>query len=113
MRKSALFGLTVAASMSLGACATNDRYGDGYGHQNQGVQRAATGAAIGGAAGAALGAVVGGISPVEGAIAGAVAGGVIGAVTDNNGRKWYRDTRGYCFYVNDRGERIYNYDARC
>ena len=71
MRKSALFGVALAASMSLGACAT-DRYG--Y-RDNDQLERAAAGAAIGAAAGAGVGAVVGGVSPVEGAAAGAVIGG--------------------------------------
>ena len=109
MRKSALFGMVVAAGMSLSACAT-DRYG--YGDDNRQLERAATGAAIGGAVGAGVGAVVGGVSPVEGAIAGAAVGGIAGAVTGGD-RRWYRDTRGYCYYVNDRGDRIYDYDRRC
>ena len=108
MRKSAIFGVAAAATLSLGACAT-DRYG--Y-DDNRQLERAATGAAIGGAVGAGVGAVVGGVSPIEGAAAGAVVGGVAGAVSGND-RRWYRDTRGYCFYVNERGDRIYDYDRRC
>jgi uncharacterized protein YcfJ len=103
----------VATGLSMGACATNDRYGyDRYGDRNNGqLERAATGAAVGAAAGAALGAVVGGVSTVEGAAAGAVAGGVIGAVT-NNDRRYYRDDRGYCYYVDRSGRRVYD-DRGC
>jgi uncharacterized membrane protein len=106
MRRSALIGVALAASVSLGACATDGRYTD-----NRQLNRAATGAAIGAAAGAGVGAVVHGIDPLEGAAAGAAVGAVAGALTAD--RNWYRDTRGYCYYVNDRGERIYDYDKRC
>lgn len=108
MRKLGLIGIA-AASLSLGACAT-DRYG--Y-DDNRQLNRAATGAAIGAAGGAAVGAVVDGVSPVEGAVAGAVAGGVIGAVTGNNDRRWYRDDRGRCYYLTDGNRRVYDRDARC
>ena len=123
-----LMGVMIAAGLSLGGCATS-RYGydDGYYRNNDGqLGRAAAGAAIGAAAGAGLGAVVGGVSPTEGAVVGAIAGGAIGAATNNNNnryddryqrnyrdRYWYRDDRGYCFYVNSRGERIYDNNARC
>ena len=114
MRK-VLMGVLVAGSMSLGACATNpygydDRYGD---RNNQGqLGRAAAGAAIGAAAGAGLGAVVGGVSAGQGAAVGAIAGGAIGAASNNN-QRWYPDNRGDCYYVNSRGERIYDYGRRC
>lgn len=106
MRKAGMMGLALAASMALGACAS-----DGYRNDRQ-LNRAATGAAIGAAAGAGVGAVVEGVSPVEGAVAGAVAGGVIGAVT-NKDRRWYRDERGYCYYLNSRNERVYDRNKRC
>ncbi len=109
MRKSAMFGMIAAAGLTLGACAT-DRYGDRYGHRdNNQLERAAAGAAIGAAAGAAVGATTS-VEIEEGAAAGAVIGGVVGAATANN-RRWYRDNRGYCFYVDD-GRRIYDYDRR-
>src|SRR5262245_65812539 len=92
----------VAASVSVAGCAT-----DPYGYNsNPQAQRAATGAVIGGALGAATGAVVGGVSPVEGALVGAVLGGVAGAVI--KGRQYYRDTRGYCYYVDQYGNPIYD-----
>jgi outer membrane lipoprotein SlyB len=127
MRKSLILGSILFAGLSLGACTTYDRYGydrygsryDRYGDDNT-AERAATGAAIGAATGAGVGAVVGGVSPVEGAVAGAVAGGLIGAATADNDRRtygremrWYRDGRGYCYYINDRGDRIYDYNVRC
>ena len=105
-RKSVLVAVA-ASSLSLGACATtNDPYAS-----NDQTRRAATGAAIGAAGGAVLGAVVPGVSTVEGAIAGAVLGGVAGAVI--KGRQYYRDTRGYCYYVDQYGRPIYDYNVRC
>jgi len=96
-----------ASSLTLGACATtNDPYA-----RNSQATRAATGAAIGAAGGAVLGAVVPGVSTVEGAIAGAVLGGVAGAVINN--RQYYRDTRGYCYYVDQYGRPVYDYNVRC
>jgi hypothetical protein len=113
MRKS-IIGLAMAASMSLGACATpygQDRYG--YEDRNQGqMGRTVAGAGIGAAVGAGVGAVVGGVSPGQGAAVGALAGAAIGAATSNN-QRWYPDNRGDCYYVNDRGERIYDYGRRC
>lgn len=108
MHRSLLMAPLLAAGLTLGACAT-DRYG--YDNDRE-VRGAATGAAIGAAAGAGVGAVVDGVSPVEGAIAGAVVVGIAGAIASDE-RGWYRDDRGYCFRVNDRGERIYDYDKRC
>jgi phage tail tape-measure protein len=100
--------LVLAASLPLAACASDD-----YGYRsNAGVERAATGAAIGAAAGAAVGAAVEGVRPVEGAVVGAIAGGAIAAATDRN-RRWYRDDRGDCYYIDKWGVRRYDYDRRC
>ena len=77
--KKSFVALLGAASLSIGACATNDDT----------LADAGTGAAIGAATGAGVGAVVGGLSPIEGAIAGAAVGGLAGAVwadRDNDGR---------------------------
>ena len=41
----------------------------------------------------------------RGAIAGAILGGVLGATV--NGRQYYRDTRGYCYYVDQYGQPHY------
>ena len=109
------FGLTalVAASIGVTGCATNP-YGYGYNdpyYNNGQAGRAATGAAAGAVGGAIAGAVIPGVSTTEGAIAGAVLGGVLGAVV--KGRQYYRDTRGYCYYVDQYGRPIYDYNTRC
>lgn len=94
-------GLLVAAGLSLGACATDNRT----------LRDAAVGAGVGAAGGAVAGAVIPGVSVGEGAAAGAVAGGVIGAVT-SDGRRYYWDERGDCFYVKD-DRRIYVERRHC
>ena len=97
----------IGASVALSGCAS-----DPYGYNsNPQAQRAVTGAAIGGALGAATGAVVGGVNPVTGAVVGAVLGGVAGAMI--KGKQYYRDTRGYCYYVDQYGNPIYDYNVRC
>jgi hypothetical protein len=117
----------LAASVAVTGCATYpnqygyDPYGynngyyspygyNGYGYNSQ-LGRAATGAAIGAAGGAIAGAVLPGVSAGTGALAGAVLGGVLGATV--NGRQYYRDTRGYCYYVDQYGQPHYSYDIRC
>ena len=128
MRK---FGLAVvvAGSVAAAGCTTypqgygygyepygynngyyNNGYNNGYYYDSQG-RRVATGAAVGAVGGAVAGAVLPGVSPVQGAIAGAVLGGVLGAVV--RGRQYYRDTRGYCYYVDQYGQPHYNYNVRC
>ena len=103
--------LASALAVSVSACATNPYgYNDPY-YNNQQTNRAVTGAAIGGAVGAAAGAVIPGVNPIEGAVAGAILGGVAGAVI--KGRQYYRDTRGYCYYVDQYGNPIYDYNTRC
>jgi uncharacterized protein YcfJ len=106
----------LAGSIALTGCATQP-YGYGYDpyynnpYQRNPAGQAATGAAAGALGGAAIGAVVPGVSTVEGAIAGAVLGGVLGAVINN--RQYYRDTRGYCYYVDQYGRPHYDYNVRC
>jgi outer membrane lipoprotein SlyB len=106
--KKFIIAAAAVSSLSLSACATTDPYG--YGNNEQ-ARRAATGAAVGAAGGAAVGAVVHGVNPVEGALAGAVLGGVLGAVV--KGKQYYRDTRGYCYYVDQYGRPVYDYNTRC
>ncbi len=103
------FALTaaLAGGLAVSGCATHDPYAQ----RNDQMQRAATGAAIGGVAGAVAGAIIPGVSTTEGAIAGAVLGGVAGAVINN--RQYYRDTRGYCYYVDQYGRPVYDYNVRC
>ena len=48
-------------------------------------------------------AVVGGL--------GSLFGGVLGAVI--KGKQYYRDTRGYCYYVDEHGNPVYDYEVRC
>ena len=105
--KRLLLASAIASSVAVSGCAT-----DPYGYNNNPqARRAATGAAIGGASGAVIGAVVPGVNPLTGAVVGAVLGGVAGAVI--KGRQYYRDTRGYCYYVDQYGQPHYNYNTRC
>src|SRR4051794_25337758 len=118
MRKIAL-AVAAAGSMAAAGCATypnqygyDPYYNNGYyGQPNGQAGRVATGAAVGAAGGAIAGAVIPGVSPVQGAVAGAILGGVLGATV--NGRQYYRDTRGYCYYVDQYGQPHYNYNTRC
>jgi hypothetical protein len=105
--KRLILAATAASTLSLSACTT---YNDPYAPNDQ-TRRAATGAAIGAAGGAAIGAVVPGVNPIEGAVAGAVLGGVLGLVI--KGKQYYRDTRGYCYYVDQYGRPVYDYNVRC
>lgn len=107
MKHAAMAALLVG-SLGVTGCATTDPYYNGGSSQ---AGRAATGAAVGAAVGAGVGAVVPGVSTVEGAVAGGIAGAVLGAVI--NGRQYYRDTRGYCYYVDRNGQPVYDYNARC
>jgi hypothetical protein len=107
--KRLILATAIAGGMAVSGCAT-DPYGNGYRYDDQG-RRVATGAAIGGASGAVIGAVVPGVNPITGAVVGAVLGGVAGAVI--KGRQYYRDTRGYCYYVDQYGNPIYDYNTRC
>jgi len=103
----------LASTIAVSGCATNPSgYNDPYyGNNNRGVSRTATGAAVGAVVGAGVGAVVPGVSPITGAIAGGIAGAVLGNVI--RGRQYYRDTRGSCYYVDQYGRPIYDYNTRC
>ncbi len=115
MRKYLGITAALAASVAVTGCATNNPYGYNDPYYNNGnnpdAGRVATGAAGGAVAGAVAGAVIPGVSTVEGAIAGAVLGGVLGAVI--KGRQYYRDTRGYCYYVDQYGRPVYERNVRC
>ena len=132
MRKLGL-GIALAASVAVTGCATYpNQYGyDAYGnpvyanggyynngyYNNNGYYRdprtgnVVAGAAIGAVGGAIAGKVLPGVSTGAGAVAGAILGGVLGATV--NGRQYYRDTRGYCYYVDQYGQPRYSYDIRC
>lgn len=120
MRKLGL-AAALAASVAVTSCTSypgygyNNGYYDQYGyyHQNGYSSRGANvaaGAAVGAVGGAILGHATG-LGTAGGAIAGAVLGGVLGASI--NGRQYYRDTRGYCYYVDQYGQPHYSYDIRC
>ncbi|HEV2746525.1 MAG TPA: DUF3482 domain-containing protein [Allosphingosinicella sp.] len=113
MRNTGMIGLALAASLSMAACTTYDRYGYDDRYHDRTLGRTAAGAALGAAAGAGVGAVVGGVGVGEGAAVGAVAGGLIGAATADNDRRWYRDDYGRCFYVDRDGYRRYDDRVRC
>ena len=125
MRKLGL-AAALAASVAVTGCATypnqygydpyyGNPYNNGYYGQapygNQKAANVATGAAVGAVGGAIAGKIIPGVSTGEGAIAGAILGGVLGATV--NGRQYYRDTRGYCYYVDQYGQPHYSYDVRC
>lgn len=101
--KQLLVSVAAVGSLSLGGCAT--------GPSSQQVGTAASGAVIGAAGGAIAGSILPGIGTGAGAAVGAVLGGVVGAVV--GGRQYYRDTRGYCYYVDQYGQPHYNYKVRC
>nr|WP_294169803.1 hypothetical protein [uncultured Sphingomonas sp.] len=107
--KHAMLTAAMAGGLALTGCATTP-YGDPYANNSR-TNRAATGGVLGAATGAVVGAVIPGVSPVQGAVLGGVAGAVLGAVV--NGRQYYRDTRGACYYVDQYGRPIYDYNTRC
>ena len=99
------------AALSLAACATSsDPYGAGPSAAKRTVYGAAAGAALGAVAGTALG------DPFSGAALGALAGGAAGALIPGpvvNGRQYYKDTRGYCYYIDENGQPKYDGSVRC
>jgi hypothetical protein len=102
--KRLLISAAAVGSLALGGCATNPQ-------NDHMIASEATGAAIGAGAGAVAGSILPGIGTGAGAVAGAVLGGVVGAVI--GGHQYYRDTRGYCYFVDSNGQPHYNYDVRC
>ena len=102
--KRLLISAAAASSLALGGCATNPQ-------NDHMIASEATGAAIGAGAGAVAGSILPGIGTGAGAVAGALLGGVVGAVI--GGHQYYRDTRGYCYYVDKYGQPHYNYNVRC
>lgn len=102
--KRLVFSAAAATSLALGGCATTTPSN----HQAAGT---VTGMAIGAGIGAVAGSVIPGIGTGAGAAVGGILGGTVGAVV--SGRQYYRDTRGYCYYVDQYGQPHYNYDVRC
>jgi membrane associated rhomboid family serine protease len=99
-----LISAAAASSLALAGCASTPA-------SDHAIATTATGAAIGAGAGALAGSVLPGIGTGAGAAVGAAVGGVVGAVI--GGRQYYRDTRGYCYWVDAAGQAHYNYNVRC
>jgi membrane associated rhomboid family serine protease len=92
--------VSLAAACALGACAHNP-----FGRGPDAGTRATVGVLAGGAVGAVAGTAVG-VGPVTGAAAGMAVGGAIGALVKGpiiKHRQYYLDTRGYCYYVDAKG----------
>ena len=91
----------------------------GPGGSNNAANRAVTGAAVGALLGGVAGQAVG-MDAMSGAVTGAVAGGALGAAVNPN-ELFRRDTRGYCYkvdeqgrpYYDEQGQVIYDYTRRC
>jgi len=92
------------SSLALGGC-TSDPYRDHV------VASGATGAVIGAGVGAVAGSVIPGIGTGAGAVVGGILGGTVGAIIGD--RQYYRDTRGYCYYIDQHRQAHYNYQVRC
>jgi uncharacterized protein YcfJ len=108
VKQSLLIALPLA--ITLCSCAT-----DPYGSPPNAGKRAAFGAAAGAAIGALAGSALGS-DALTGAAVGAVAGGAAGAAmpgTVFQGRQYYRDTRGYCYYIDRNGQPQYDGSVRC
>lgn len=93
----------------LSACTT-----DPYTGRPDTSSRIMGGALLGGALGALGGGALGGHA-ITGAAAGMVAGGALGAATTMpvRTRRYYRDTRGYCYYIDASGQPVYDYAVKC
>ena len=101
--------LPILAASLLTGCAT-----DPYGRSSI-ESRATTGVLIGGALGALAGHAAG-LDPITGAAAGMVVGGAAGILIKGRvirGRQYYRDSRGYCYYVNAAGKPRYDPSVAC
>ena len=101
--------LPLVAVPLLSACAT-DPYGNNVSRRTMG------GVLVGGALGALAGHSVG-LDPISGAAAGMVVGGAAGYAIKGpvlRNRQYYKDTNGYCYFVDQAG--ISHYDdppVRC
>jgi hypothetical protein len=102
--KRLLISAATLSSLVLGGCAS-DPYRDHV------VASSATGAGIGAGAGAIAGSVIPGFGTGAGAAVGGVLGGMVGAIVGD--RQYYRDSRGYCYYVDQQGQVHYNYRVKC
>jgi uncharacterized protein YcfJ len=99
----------LAAASLLTGCAT-DQYG-----RSSVEGRTTAGLLVGGALGALAGSAVG-LDPVTGAGIGMVAGGAAGYLIKGpvlHGRQYYKDSRGYCYYVSQSGQPTYDPSVAC
>jgi len=89
--------IAASASMLLmtGCVSTGSQTGDG--------------ALLGAAGGALVGQAIGGNtgSTLAGAAIGGLAGGAIGNNEEKKNRRYYRDNRGYTYYIGNDGRRYY------
>ena len=91
----------VVPAILLVACS-HDPFGNGPNLGTRTMRGGGAGAAIGAVAGTAVAG-----DPVTGAAAGMVVGGAIGGLIKGpiiKNRQYYKDTRGYCYYVDPRGK---------
>jgi hypothetical protein len=102
--KRLLISAAAVSSLTLGGCAS-DPYRDHV------VASSATGAVIGAGAGALVGAAFGGVGAGPGAVVGGALGATAGAIIGDH--QYYRDTRGYCYYVDHYGRAHYSYHVHC
>jgi len=107
VRQALLPALTSA--LLLGGCAT-----DPYGRSSV-ESRAMIGVLAGGALGALAGHAVG-MDPVTGAAAGMALGGAAGVLIKGpviQGRQYYKDSRGFCYYIDAAGHATYDPSVSC
>ena len=102
--KHLLISAAAVSSLALGGCASNP-------HTDYAIKSTAVGATIGAGAGAIAGSVIPGFGTGAGAAVGAGVGGLIGSVIGT--QTYRRDTRGYCYYVDQNGQVHYDYRVRC
>lgn len=99
-----MISAAAVSSLALGGCSTDP-------YLNHQAASTAGGAVVGAGAGAVAGSVLPGIGTAAGAVAGAILGGAAGGVI--GGKQYYRDTRGYCYYVDSAGQPHYSYNVKC
>ncbi len=100
---------TLAAASLLTSCAT-----DSYGKRDVST-RTMVGVLAGGAVGAVAAPAIG-ANAIAGVAAGMVVGGAAGLLIKGrtvHGRQYYRDTRGYCYYITGSGKPKYNSSVKC
>lgn len=98
-----IFTSALSAAIVVSGCATS-----GSQQRNRELTGVAAGVALGGALGA-----VSGHGAIQGGILGGLAGGAIGALAKPNQRQYYRDTRGYCYWVDASGTPYYDMSVKC